>query len=794
MRRIVVLILFLLTSIFMATGYAADVVPTEIMMPGTQPDEATIESPNRCLNCHSGYATDPRTEPGFGWMGSAMGNAGRDPIFWATLAIAEQDFDGSGDLCIRCHSSGGWIGGRSTPTDGSGLSASDENGIDCDTCHQMTNPNMLEHAGIMFDPFIANQGDSLVPTLAGDGYYGSGMYVLANEYGKLGPYADAVARHQFTKSKFHRDRDFCGTCHDVSNSAVGDLAPNAGTQPGAPDVINSYDFPPQGQPNLGGPVEEKAAFNNPPYAYGVVERTYSEYKSSPLSSLLVDDFNTLPADLQDPRGSLYNAYMSATNNNRGTADYADGTSQRYFSCQTCHVRATTGQGADKNNVAVRDDLPMHDMTGGNYWVYPLVQYQDQQGTLRLGGGLDDAQLAAMDDGMLRAGEHLTRAGTLDVNGNTVRITNMTGHKLISGYPEGRRMWLNIKWYDAVGAIIREDGEYGDLPVSLTNPKDGTTFVPRSILNLNDPNTIIYEVHPAITQEWAQVLVTALPHTNTPVGFNRLTGQVTKTLGQLAAQQAGTYEKSFHFVLNNYVAEDNRIPPYQMSYDEAKKRNALPVPDTQYGGDGTGSSYDHWDDVALNPPAGAASADITLYYQGTSWEYVQFLWLGNTTQAGEFLADEGINFLDAWVKTGMVEPYIMASTTWGQPPVCTPTEDPEVSCTDGLDNDCDGLIDANDPDCQSVCTPTEDPEVSCADGLDNDCDGLIDGNDPDCQGPMTCGDYPAKNTCNTDPNCEWDRKAGMCIDVPPPVECGQFDTRNTCRDAGCSWDNKAGICM
>jgi len=30
-----------------------------------------------------------------------MGNAGRDPVFWATLAVAEQDFDGSGDLCIR---------------------------------------------------------------------------------------------------------------------------------------------------------------------------------------------------------------------------------------------------------------------------------------------------------------------------------------------------------------------------------------------------------------------------------------------------------------------------------------------------------------------------------------------------------------------------------------------------------------------------------------------------------------------------------------------------------------------
>ena len=719
---------------FFAYGmaHAADVVPPEIMMPGTQPEEVSLESPNRCLNCHSDYASDPRTEPGFGWMGSAMGNAGRDPIFWATVAIAEQDFDGAGDLCIRCHSSGGWIAGRSTPTDGSGLQASDDNGIDCDTCHQMTNPDMAEHIGVMVDPFIANQGDSLIPSLAVEPYYGSGMYALSNDYGKLGPYAegDAVARHQFSQSEFHRDVDFCGTCHDVSNSAVGDLAPNAGAQPGAPAVINSGG-------NLGGPITEKAAFNNPPYAYGIVERTYSEYKSSPLSSLLVDDFSTLPADLKDTRGSLYNAYMAATNNNRGTADYADGTSKRYFSCQTCHVRATTGTGADKANAPVRDDLPMHDMTGGNYWVYPLVQWQDQQDTLRLGGGLSAEQIAAMDDGMARAGQHLTQAGTLDVNGNTVRITNMTGHKLISGYPEGRRMWLNVKWFNEAGGLVREDGAYGPLGVTFPypDPVTGQTviFEPESILDLSGTNTKIYEVHPAITQNWASILVSALPHTNTPVGFDRLTGAVDGTLGELASGALGPYKKSFHFVLNNYVADDNRIPPYLMSYDEAKKRNSLPVPDTQYGNPGAGGAYQHWDDIALSPPTGAVYAELTLYYQGTSWEYTQFLWLANTTPAGAFLADEGVNFLDAWVKTGMVPPYVMATAAWGAPPVCTPTG-PEGPFGD----------------------------ATCTDGADNDCDGLTDGADPDCQQAVDCAAFLDKASCSNEPICTWDNKNKVCI--------------------------------
>ncbi len=58
--------------------------------------------------------------------------------------------------------------------------------------------------------------------------------------------------------------------------------------------------------------------------------------------------------------------------------------------------------------------------------------------------------------------------------------------------------------------------------------------------------------------------------------------MTKTLGQLAAQAPGSYGETFHFVLNNTVAKDNRIPPYGFEYDEARVRNALPVPTTQYG--------------------------------------------------------------------------------------------------------------------------------------------------------------------------------------------------------------------
>ena len=117
--------------------------------------------------------------------------------------------------------------------------------------------------------------------------------------------------------------------------------------------------------------------------------------------------------------------------------------------------------------------------------------------------------------------------------------------------------------------------------------------------------------------------------------------------------------------NNTVIEDNRIPPYGMSYDIAKIRNALPVPDNQYGG-APGGTYDYFDEFLLDPPADAASATISLMYQPTSWEYIQFLYLGNDG-SNAFLADEGVNMLDAWLNTGMAAPHVMASTSWGTPP-------------------------------------------------------------------------------------------------------------------------------
>jgi hypothetical protein len=57
------------------------------------------------------------------------------------------------------------------------------------------------------------------------------------------------------------------------------------------------------------------------------------------------------------------------------------------------------------------------------------------------------------------------------------------------------------------------------------------------------------------------------------------------------------------------------------------------------------------------------------------------------------------------------------------------------CTDGIDNDRDGHLDCDDPDCRELCDMTE--RGRCADQVDNDNDQMIDCKDPDCADSVSC---------------------------------------------------------
>jgi hypothetical protein len=446
-----------------------------------------------------------------------MSQAGRDPVFRAAMAIANQDIKGVGEYCIRCHSTRGWLEGRSEPPDASALTPEDLHGVSCDTCHHFVDPLSNE----------AKQFAKQTPP-----GYGNAMIVADPANVARGPYGDGkgVMPHLVKKSEYHASSQLCATCHNVSNPTL------------ATDVLTQ-----------------------PPYTYGHIERTYSEWALS--------DF--------------------AKKGREGT-------------CQSCHYPVVKGGGQSARFWNVhRDYFVMHGPPGGSTWVQDAVRL--------IWRSLNTSQRRALEHGKQRARDLLKTAAALDIsfpNARTarLRITNQTGHKLPTGYPEGRRMWVNASFVASDGTTIGEIGRYGE--------KEDTLFEkPATAPTLLDPRgTRVYESLPGMSPDRA-------------AKFGKKPG------------------KSFHFVLNDIIVKDNRIPPKGFTNAAFAEHLSQPV----------GAKYadgQHWDDFDVEIPPGTAKVVFRLMYQSVSWEYIKFLAEENTTDKwGQML-------YYAWTKTGFCPPQVI----------------------------------------------------------------------------------------------------------------------------------------
>ncbi len=313
--------------------------------------------------------------------------------------------------------------------------------------------------------------------------------------------------------------------------------------------------------NVSNPFFASDVTTQSPHEYGVIERTYSEW--------LLSDYSKMGHE---------------------------------GSCQGCHMARTTGYGT-RQRIRLRDDLAIHDLTGGNTWVpdtLPLIW----------GDEVNEAALAATKQ---RAIATLRRAATLDLvfpddDTLNVRITNETGHKLPTGYPEGRRMWLNVKFFNATGTIISESGRYEFIDDELK----GTPVRVPTILA--DNQLKVYETKPGLSEAWAA-----------EIGL-----------------EAGP---SSHFVLNDMIYKDNRIPPRGFTNAAFASHSAQPVAYSYQDGQ-------FWDNTPYRIPEGAVEVEVTLYYQTASWEYIKFLVEENRTN------DWGDRLYDVWTRTEFSPPVAM----------------------------------------------------------------------------------------------------------------------------------------
>lgn len=532
-------------SIISPPGGRAPTTLRDFDMPGSQPFESgpPLEASTDCASCHGNYSS--ATEPYFNWRGSMMAHASRDLLFQANMTIANQDAPDSGDLCLRCHLSRGWQQGRSIPTDGSQMTAADGDGVSCALCHRMVDP--VYESGVS----PTNDLGILAALLFSGTNFGNGMVVIDPTSTRRGPFTNTASPHAFLPSPFHREAALCGTCHDVSNPAFNKDAQGK-------YVANTFD---------------SSATNFSPHSMLPVERTYSEW--------LASEYNS-PAGVFAPQfaGNKTNGMVST--------------------CQDCHMRDVSGRGCDPAqfpSVPTRADLPLHDMTGGSTWLPAMLTNLYPT----------EVNAAAIQAGIARATYLLTNAATLavvDANGQLkVTVTNQCGHKLPTGYPEGRRVWLNVRFYDEEMNLLSESGAY-----TSTN----------GVLE-HDTEVKIYEIHPGI-------------ETNLALALGLAPGP------------------SFHFVLNNQVFSDNRIPPRGFSNASFALFGGAPV-DHSYA-DGQ-----YWDDTFYSMPPGTTRAEVRLYYQSTSKEFIEFLRDENTTNT------KGQEIYDLWRTNGMCPPTMMAEAVW-----------------------------------------------------------------------------------------------------------------------------------
>jgi hypothetical protein len=633
-----------------------------LRMPGTQPgDGVKLEAPTRCFNCHDLY--DATVDIGAHWRGAMMAQAGRDPIFWSAVTVALQDSiwavgrPNAGDLCLRCHSPQGWLGGRSDPVNGALLVGADFDGIDCDSCHRRYDSHFEDtyagtREGSDWTGYWDESGASATPsgpaattTLAADrleaakarlfngspfydgsnrpvppGYTEStgGQYFVAGVDDKRASFADAGPKHQWLYSRLHKSRAMCATCHDVSNPVLAnfdykDTAPGVGTTV----------LPSEAQP--------AAAFFH-------VERTFSEFT---LSSFGVGGGAA-------GRGAYAPGVFATSHPGNVIA-----------TCQDCHMPDRVGVGANKTGIPVRptgsvehpkSGQPLHDQTGGNVFVPWLLastvagssNYDATNASLMRQGAavltLDLAQGEALDAGALLAASNrgltnLTQAATIaglsydaGTGALSFRVENNTGHKLISGFPEGRRMFVNVRVWQG-STLVRE-----------INPYDATAATLKGLDPGHAPNS------PALgpNEEHRDELVYEVAMRST------LTGE----------------DHSFHMALATGRYKDNRIPPVGFRIGEAAARLAEPV----WGGASapgyfTAAEYaGGYDQVDLLVPTGATGVEVSLYYQTTSREFVEFLRDEIKGTASTLTSPTPSGETQAYV--AQTDPFFAALKAWG----------------------------------------------------------------------------------------------------------------------------------
>ncbi len=381
----------------------------------------------------------------------------------------------------------------------------------------------------------------------------------------------------------------CDFCHRLVNPvAPGSEAPVSGPAPGYGNgmyAVAQLGLPRRGPRSslpTGHPVYQDAFFksselcgichdvSNPyfssspattaPHAQPALERTYSEWKNS----------------------------WFATQGEAG-------------SCQSCHMPRREAYTATPGG-RLRLDVGSHDFSGVNTFI-PRVLHDFWPGV----------DTAALQRGRERSVVMHRRAAALEVAAgregastvSLVRVTNLTGHKLPTGFAEGRRMWISVAGKNSDGVIVFQSGQYDAVTRTL----------------LEDDQIKIYEAK---------------------------LGPSSVTAASLNISAAPTFLPAF----SDSTYFDNRIPPRGYSSGAFQQHRAQPV-DYHYDDDA------YWDVTRYMLPPEVVHVEASLWFQLASREFVEYLRNENTGNPYDW-NNWGERVHSAWEEHGA--PDLMGTTS------------------------------------------------------------------------------------------------------------------------------------
>lgn len=369
---------------------------------------------------------------------------------------------------------------------------------------------------------------------------GNAQYVFSPTETRFGPYAMIESiRHPGATSTWLPDSRMCATCHEITNP-VQPLRRADGTDTG-------QRFP--------------------------LDTTYNEWARS--------------------------AYAVA-----GSPDAA--------TCVDCHMpRFGMPAFVSTNMTAMRRDNPRrHDMVGANAWgLRVLAAMRDDVAS---GEFYDPDTIPLYEAGARRAEAMLRNAVSVEIRtaptmaraGDRIevlaRVTNRSGHRVPTGYGDGRRMWLEV-------AFVESDG----FETVLSGAYDNAT----AHLDTADTQLKVYEQHAG------------------RIGMG----------------------SELHLALHDTIISDTRLPP--KGYRPLPGHEPVGV---DYSG-GEGGALRHWDDARYmftvpRTVNGNVRLRVRARFQVTTREYVEFLASANRTD------DRGRELLRRYEASGRAAPSNMAEAT------------------------------------------------------------------------------------------------------------------------------------